>query len=409
MKSCTKEKKKKVFVGKAEMKNKEDKDKVTGIKNLLKMRKYFKGLKGYIWGMIVLDIIVFAIQVVIPLVMAQVLVYFTDFNMDKIVYFITIWLALSIVKRILGRSAGMCSNRWISLSSYKLKNDFIEKYLSVQSRRLDKQNSGIITTRFISDCNVISSTYNSVINDFIGIISGFVYVFIAVWVNWYVAIYLLVEALLNFTLNNFVINKDAEYRLKSKELGEKVAGINNETIRGWKDIKALGLKNAVLQRTFDASWEQTDYTIKKNDKVGWMRAVIGIFLTIIDVGFYILCAYLILKGKLDLASFLILYLYAGRILGALNKWTYLKKDITMGEVSAKRVFELFETNEYPIEEWGNREIKCKEDIKFSNVSFSAKFSIVVCALFSLISNSSSYVDISLFVNSLLYRVIAEVA
>lgn len=345
-------------------------EKVSGVKNLLKMRKYFKGLKGHIFGMIALDIVVFAIQILLPLVMAQVLVYFTNFDFDKIVYFMVIWFGLEFLKLIVNRISGHLSNRWLNISSYKLKNDFIKKYLSINSQRLDKQNSGIITTRFVSDCNAISDTYNKAITDFIGIVAGVVYVFIGFWVSWQVALYLFVEAILTYILNSFVINKDAKYRLKSKELSEKVAGINNETIRGWRDVKALGLKDAIFQRTKQSSWEQTDYQIKRNDKIMWIRTAINIFLKLINVGFYVLCALLIYYGRLDLAGFLVLYLYGGRIVSSLNNWTRLKQDITSGEIAAKRVFELFDEDEYPSESWGTKDIKCNGNIKFSNVSFS---------------------------------------
>ena len=320
--------------------------------------------------MIALDIVVFGIQILLPLVMAQVLVYFTDFNLEKIVYFMVIWFGLEFIKLIFNRISGYLSNRWLNISSYKLKNDFIKKYLSINSQRLDKQNSGIITTRFVSDCNMISDTYNKAITDFMGIVAGVVYVFIGFWVSWQVALYLFVEATLTYILNSFVINKDAKYRLKSKELSEKVAGINNETIRGWRDVKALGLKDAIFQRTKQSSWEQTDYQIKRNDKIRNIRTCINIFLKLINVGFYVLCALLIYYGRLDLAGFLVLYLYGGRIVSSLNNWTRLKQDITNGEIAAMRVFELFDEDEFPTEKWGTKNIKSSGNIKFSNVSFS---------------------------------------
>ena len=62
------------------MKENSKNQKITGIKNLKKMKPYLKPYRWSIFGMLFFDVLALALNVVTPLLLAQVLLYFTDFE-----------------------------------------------------------------------------------------------------------------------------------------------------------------------------------------------------------------------------------------------------------------------------------------------------------------------------------------
>ncbi|MBQ8762426.1 MAG: ABC transporter ATP-binding protein [Clostridia bacterium] len=345
------------------------KESVTGTKNLRKIFPYFKGLKKQMLGMFLLDLCIWAINVLTPLVLAQILVYFTDFNLERIIYYSIIWLLLFTLQSILNGFSAMCSVRWTRLSAYKLQTDFINKYLNISSATLDQQNSGQVTTRFTNDCPKISYSIDRIITNVAGVVAGIAYLVVGFWVNWIVAMYLVVQAILTFVLNNVVANKEAKLELQKNNMFDEIAGVNNETVRGWKDVKSLGLKNTLLEKIKKLSFNYAKFNIKRYQKLSWFWNFLGVLKNILNAGFYVLCGVLIYYGYLELASFLVLYMYSNKIICSLDTYTAIKKDLAAGEVAAKRVFDLFDEQKYPTEKFGNQKAEVKGKIKFSKVSF----------------------------------------
>ena len=141
-------------------------------------------------------------------------------------------------------------------------------------------------------------------------------------------------------------------------------------MRGWKDVKSLGFKNSLSERIKGLNEDYSDFTIKQNKKISAMQTGTFVLRNIVFIGFYILCGWFMLSGWLTLPVFLVFYMYHGRIDSALNIWSMVQEEVATAEVAAKRVFELLDEKEYPLENFGEKSYEGKGEIKFSNVTFS---------------------------------------
>lgn len=352
------------------MKENSKNQKITGIKNLKKMKPYLKPYRMSIFGMLFFDGLALALNVVTPLLLAQVLFYFTDFNFEKILYYALLYLIVFSGKHILDYFSGLCSYWWVRHSAKDLQNKVIVQYLNTKSSKLDKLNSGVITTRFTSDCSKIAFSLDRIFFYLGRAVVGIAYIVIAFFLNVYIALYLLCSSVITFLCIRFISNKRAKFNYEKDKKTDVIVGIGNEAMRGWKDVKSLGFKNSLSERIKGLNEDYSDFTIKQNKKISAMQTGTFVLRNIVFIGFYILCGWFMLSGWLTLPVFLVFYMYHGRIDSALNIWSMVQEEVATAEVAAKRVFELLDEKEYPLENFGEKSYEGKGEIKFSNVTFS---------------------------------------
>ena len=344
--------------------------KITGIKNLKKIKPYLKQYKLSILGMLFFDVLSLVFNVINPLLLSQVLLYFTDFNLKNILYYLLLFFISLSMEYVFDYFSNLCSYLWVRHSAKDLQNKVISQYLNIKSSKLDKLNSGIITTRFTNDCSKIAFSLYRVFFSLNRAVAGIAYIVIAFFLNVYLALFLLCSAIITFLCIRYVSGKRAKFDYEKDKKMDVIVGIENETMRGWKDVKSLGLKSSLGERIMRLNEEYSNYTIKQNKKIGGIQTGTFIIKNIVFVGFYVLCGWFMLSGWITLPLFLVFYMYHGRIDNALNLWGTVRDEITIAEVAAKRVFELLDEEEYPLENFGEKSYNGKGKIKFSNVTFS---------------------------------------
>ncbi len=344
-------------------------EKIKGIKNLLKLKPYIREVKGQLIAMLSLDVVVLGLSVVTPLLLAQVLVWFTDFDFYKIAIFMGLLCGANLIMMIVDIFSSSLTHRWVRRMSCNLQNDIAFRFLNIKSEKLDTLNSGKITARFSNDCNKLSFSVNRIFNCLLRSLTSIIYVGIAFFVNYIIAIYLLITALVVFLSNNYIENLRAQLNYEKDQKFDEIIGLNNEMVRGWRDIKGLGCKGGLLNNMRDLNENYREFAVKGNDKILRKSLVISTIKILLNAGFYILCAVLMANSWLTLAGFLILYMYSGKIETALTVFAELKEEVAVSEVCAKRIFELYDEKEYTTEKFGTQKLESIGEIKLRNVTF----------------------------------------
>ncbi len=344
-------------------------EKIKGIENLKKMSPYLKKVRGQIIAKFSIDLVDFGLAIVLPLIMAQILVMFTDFNLEQIIILASVWCGANLIMLVADNFSSSLTHRWVRRVSCDLQNDIAIRFLNTKSEKLDNLNSGKFTARFSNDCNKLSFCVNRVFRNLLKSVVGVVYIVIAFFVNYIMAFYLLILAIFVFCISNYLSNLRAQFNYEKDQKFDEIVGLNNEIVRGWRDIKGLGCKGGLIQNMRDLNENYREFAVKRNDKILRKSLIFQSIRVMLVAGFYILCAVLIANNLLTLAEFLILFMYSSKIEVALNVFGELKEEISNGEVSAKRIFELFNEEEYTSEQFGTHKLDCVGGVEFRNVTF----------------------------------------
>ncbi len=344
--------------------------KIKGIKNIKKMAPYLKKQRGMIALSIFFRVLNIPINAILPFITSQVLLYFTEFNFERVLFYSLIFLGLYIIGEIIVYIGSRFANRWIRTVSRNLQNDLISHFLDTESANLDKTNSGKMSTRLIGDCDSLSFSLNRIFIYISRGVSGIVYVVIALVVNLYIGLFMFAFSIVTFLLNRIIAHKQAKFAYVKRSKMDVMMGLSNETTRGWRDVKGLGLKNTVENRVADLNYDYSKYSIHASDVVNGLSGVNSVVSAVMKCAFFIICAWFMLENWIDIAVFLVMYTYYSRIVSALNVWGTLQQEVSLAEMSAKRVFEILDERSYPVEKFGTQELDCVGDIKFDDVTFS---------------------------------------
>ncbi len=355
--------------GKRIMKNQEE-VKVRGMKNMRRMLPYYKGYGGWVFATIVTMIARIVLSVIAPLFLAQVLIGFTDADYDKIIINLICMSASYLLADLLSPVLTIFTEKWVRGGANNLQSAVFKNYVNTTNEKLDKITSGQALSRIGGDATALSRSFRILLSQISTSISGIVYLGIGLFVNVWVAIFLIAHSLIQLTVIMLVENRCATKSLVLDKYSDEINSMKNEAVRGIKDIKLLGLKRAICQKVDGANQSLADKTVKYNIEYSWLHFVPNVIDGFFKVGFFALCALLMYKGELTLASFIVLYMYKGRITDSIYVFNNMKATIANGEKKAIRVFEFFYEEKYPKEKYGDKDIDLCGAIAFQDVNFS---------------------------------------
>ena len=230
--------------------------------------------------------------------------------------------------------------------------------------------SGEIINRITNDANTLSFVFLRLLNMVTVLVTSFVvliYIFINSWIIGLEIIVCIVILYLIIKKYNPILEKIHKDRKKEQD---KFISLTNESIRGIREIKTLGVKNnlvnnaiEIVKRIFNKSAYEID--TKKNFDIGtrFLKSVLecGVIATSIVLLYY----------KQISLSFLVSMTYY------IYRFTYLIEDINeltqtyqKVKVSVSRVNDILENRLFEDEKFGGKELEnVKGVIEFKNVSF----------------------------------------
>ena len=230
--------------------------------------------------------------------------------------------------------------------------------------------SGEIINRITNDANTLSFVFLRLLNMVTVLVTSFVvliYIFINSWIIGLEIIVCIIILYLIIKKYNPILEKIHKDRKKEQD---KFISLTNESIRGIREIKTLGVKNnlvnnaiEIVKRIFNKSAYEID--TKKNFDIGtrFLKSVLecGVIATSIVLLYY----------KQISLSFLVSMTYY------IYRFTYLIEDINeltqtyqKVKVSVSRVNDILENRLFKDEKFGDKKLEnVKGVIEFKNVSF----------------------------------------
>lgn len=298
--------------------------------------------------------------------------YLTDTKYAMSILYLVIYVIFNSVEDVGLYNTGSCMLELIeSKVSRKLGYFTYKKAINLPAYAYEKTSSGEVINRIVNDADTLSFTFSrlvALISSLTASLIVLVYIFINSWV-------LGIEIIIFVGILYLVINKYDPMLInvhkERKKLQDKFTSLVNESIRGIREIKTLGVKNnlmsnmkEIIKSIFDKSKEEVSIRKKYNA----LTFLLKIFL---EGVVFITCAFLIYKKSITIGFFVTMTYYIYRFTNLIDNINNFSQTYQKLIVSLQRVNEILENRLYEDEIFGNEKInKVKGLIEFKNVSFS---------------------------------------
>ena len=254
--------------------------------------------------------------------------------------------------------------RTLGFNTYK-------KALNLPAIAFEEMSSGEIINRITNDAGSLSFTFGKMINMISSIVTALVilvYVFFNSWIVGLILIIFLI--ILYFIIKKYTpLLKDAHKERKTTQ--DSFTSLANESIRGIREIKTLGIKEQLINNAKKSIDNIFKVSKKEIDLETRFNIVISLLKEVLEVGVFIICIILLYYKQITLTFFIAMTYYIYRymwFIECLNDFTETYQKVS---VSLDRVNEILENQKFNDVVFGNTNINnMKGIIKFKDVSFS---------------------------------------
>ena len=245
-----------------------------------------------------------------------------------------------------------------------------KKSLDLPAVAFEEKSSGEIINRITNDADTLSFVFGRLLNMFSSIVASFIITIYVFMNSWIVGLEIIVFLVIIFIVIKIYNPKLKKIHKERKNEQDKFTSLVNESIRGIREIKTLGIKNNLLSNMKDIIRLIYDKSSKEIDISKQFKIIMSLIKTFLEVGVFVTCIILLYFGKINLTFLISMTYYVYRYMWLIENINELAETYNKVIVSMTRVNEILKNKLYSDEEFGTKNIKnIKGYIEFKNVSF----------------------------------------
>lgn len=295
----------------------------------------------------------------------------TKLQIKEAITFLVIYLLISILfdNYLYSKGSAMLQSIENKLSR-KLSYFTYKKATNMPTYAYEKMSSGEVINRVVNDADSLSFAFGRLLELFSSLV-GSIIVLIYVLINsWIIALEIII-----FIIIIFIIIKKYNPILitihkQRKQEQDKYTSIVNESIRGIREIKTLGVKKNLIQDTIASIKAIFNKSNKEIDIQKRFNIITRTLKSLLEVTVFITCIILLYFEMISLTFFIAMTYYVYRFMWLIENINSFTQTYQKLYVSITRVNEIMENRLYKDEKFGNITLNNpKGIIKFKNVTF----------------------------------------
>lgn len=342
------------------------------LKDVLKFfKKYFRYEKSLFIKSFIFIFFSSIIGVSFGYLIGEAVEYATNQVFGLAVLILVVYLLLALIDNIFFDRLGKifikkaCSN-----TMERISYDVYYKVGLLPARAFEDKTSGEFINRVVNDSATITDTFRQFINVFTTLFTA-VLIFIYILLNSYIValeilIYFVVFYLFSKTF--LPIIKKAQREI-TEEKDKTIAEVN-ESIRGIREIRALGIRikvNEIVKRIINIMFIKTKKQMVDEENYYSVAYALG---ALLEVVVFITCIILMPQGKSDVGFFMAMTYYIYRFTFLVEWLMNFSTSYQKMRVSVERVQEIVGNKLYKDIEFGSLDkTDIKGNIEFKNVTF----------------------------------------
>lgn len=269
-----------------------------------------------------------------------------------------------------------------------------KKSLNLPAVAFEEKSSGEIINRITNDADTLSFAFGRLLNLVAMLISSIIILIYIFMNSWIIGVEITLFVGVLFIVIRKYGPKEKQIHKERKEKQDKFTSLVNESIRGIREIKTLGIKNNLLNNMKDIIRDIYDKSSEEIDISKKFKVRTSLLKTFMEVGVFVSCAILLYYNKITLTFFVSMTYYVYRYMWFLDNINDLTQTYNKVVVSITRVNEILENRLYNDVEFGNDKIcDIKGNIEFKNVDFAYPNEDVTLSNFNLKIESNKKVAI----------------
>lgn len=335
--------------------------------------KYFKKYK---WSFIICSILIIicnSFYILTGYLNGAVIENVINGEVKLAVFLLLLYIVLDYLTEVISRN----SYHYLSIAQIKVAReigyDTYKKALYLPAYAFEEQSSGQIINRITSDTETIVGSIDRIVSIVSSVITSIIILIYIFFNAWSIGVLLLVFLLGYYFIVKYFSKKLEKEHTERKEVNDKFTAISNETIRGVREVKTLGIKNNLVNRVADITRELYDKT-EKEFRTGKVFDIISCLLKItIEGSAFMLCVYLTYKGEVSVTFFVAMTYYIYRFTWLIETINDFSRTYQQLNVSLKRIEEILQNKLYDDTSFGDVHLdKCDGIIEFKDVVFGYK-------------------------------------
>ncbi len=343
------------------------------IKNMKFVWKYAKSEKKKIIVYFLLSVFGICFSILFPFMSAKQIVLLTNESIKQFIYMSVIVFICILLEDTLDYFKSKLYQKIFRQIYINIQSDLGAEILKLSNQTLEENGSGIFIQRLIGDTKNISTIFtdlNKYINGIIANIGILITYFI---LSKTVFIFVLFAFSIRMVIEVLRINIYNKNNANYKKSNDAMTSFTGEIVRGAEDIKMLNGEKSFLDelRTRFENLNSEKYTMEKINLtylvIRWYWAAISLFVISFIIGISVL------NGSLAVATGIVLFNFGNRYNSLVQNITGFHELIKKFNLSATRIFDIFEDEKYVKETFGDKHLdKVDGNFEFKNVNFKYK-------------------------------------
>ena len=350
-------------------KNKKKKDE-SFFKYLLKTYKYAKKGKKYLFIFILGNVLLGAISIVVPIFTAKRVLYLTDGIWQQLSLVALIIFIIEIFRNISRFIGNWGYNKFYFDARRNLQVELAKETLKITQSDLNSKSSGVFIERINNDTDTITDIFTTLIDYSTSVISALGILISTIFINPLISIVYVICIIILFVVSRKQAKINQANRKLVKKSRDKTSGFISELVRGSTDIKILDAEDSFIEKADKNLKETNSIAFRFHNTRQTNRLLRGNLRDFIDLLISLLLINMLVKGDLIVGTALIIYNYHNQILSLSDYIENIYEMTNRFVLSASRIFNVVEGNEFHKEKFGEKELDNFEgNIEFKNVTF----------------------------------------
>ena len=295
----------------------------------------------------------------------------TNLELKKALIYLGIYFLIEItLDGVLVHKANSMLYKIESSITRKLGFNSYVKALNLPAETYEKYSSGEIINRITNDADTLSFAFGRLLNMISSIIASLIIIVYVFYNSWIIGLEIIFMVSLLFIVIKIYTPKLKSIHEQRKKEQDKFTSLTNESIRGIREIKTLGIKRNlindmtnIIKTIFDKS--STEIDIQKEFNI-----ITRFIKSLLEVGVFATCVLLLYKNQITLGFFIAMTYYVYRYMWLLENLNDLTQTYQKTVVSISRVNDILENRLANDDQFGEKELnKVKGTIEFKNVTF----------------------------------------
>ena len=343
------------------------------MKKLSEFKPIINLLKEEKWKFVFFCVVLFIIQAVSMLegyLNGAAVESITKLDLKSALMFLGIYFVYSICYAIFYH---LSENGLVKLESKltrKIGYETYSKALSMPAYAYEKMSSGEIINRVTSDSEALAFTFRRLVIAVGDFIAAFILLFYIFYNSWIIGVEILVCMGFLFLIMHYFNPKMKDSHSARKKEQDRFTSLVNESVRGIREIKTLGIRNNLLTEMKDIIRTLLKKSIDETNLYCKFSIFIRSLRIVMEVGVFVTGAILLYYGNISLTFFIAMTYYIYRYMYMMDNLSDLNQTYQKVSVAVSRINEILLNKKYEDEKYGNISLKkVKGVIEFKNVYF----------------------------------------